>query len=229
MRILDILTEELVTPTVTQKRYNGQFEPQFKAKNDSSKGKIIGQGTQASVKQDPTDPHMVRKHNIRPYSRDGQQDGFNDFINFLINNEFLDNIHFPKVYDIKTIKDRYGRQIHTYRMERLIPHTELTDRELKAVAAANFKGMDLRWIEREKDPDAFNRIAMEQIVVALGEAIGERDTKAIASETLQQAVDITARGLRALGANLDIDSHLNNVMFRRQSTGVVLVINDPFY
>lgn len=230
--MLELLDEELVTPNLSKKQFNGKWlKPHEKTRrNDNSGRKSLGVGTQASVKADPTDPHMVRKHNTRPYGwGERENDGFNEFIEFLIANKAMDNIHFPKVYDIKTIVDSKGRHIHTYRMERLISHRELNKEEIQAVLEQHFASIDTSWmVQNGYKDERYVEFAMEAIVTVMADAI-HGDSSRVTSETLKEALNVCRQAANALGANVDISSHTNNVLFRRQSTGVVPVISDPFY
>lgn len=224
------LMEELVHPEISRKSFGGKFSSYSKNQNliSSTKKKSIGVGTQARVKNDPMDPHMVKKHNTRPYNATHGKgnDGFNIFIDYLITNDLTDNIHFPKVYNIKTITDRDGSFIHTYTMEKLVEFSAVGADQIVSYMDNNLNpdliGTMPEWIV---DEDAKLRWLEPRIERVIDRAVS-LNADVASTETLSEAFNIVYKASREL--NIDSDLHIGNMMWRRSSTGLTLIINDPF-
>lgn len=225
MKIQDLL-EDLVNATIDRKKYNGTL----KTKNDSliRSNKELGNGSQASVKHDPNDPHMVKKHNTKVYPSKpawefGQtNDGYNKYIEFLINNNLTDNIHFPKVYNVKTIVDKDENKIHTYTMEKLVESEHLSEEEVNAFIEHNLIG---RW--KIKLLDEYN--ALEDTCSLISNCIcGYSEALTFFSnEELIEAIKTLTKVKAAIAGQIDLSSY--NIMWRRTPHGMILVFTDPFY
>lgn len=224
------LLEELVQTDMSQKNWNGRFTgmPSDKVYANTHR-RALGVGSHASVKDHPTDPHMVKKHNNNPYGANTrrQYDGFNVFIQYLIDNNLTDNIHFPKVYDLKTINDRDGNRIHAYTMEKLVGFWNVGVDQVLSYFQNHFipgvfpevpdyitKDDDkLRWFEKYVD-DRMHKAIYTNAEIA-------------STESLAEALKIVYKARRETGAAPDLGTE--NLMWRRSASGLVLVINDPLY
>lgn len=235
MHILCLIAEDLINPEMVQKKYSGEFRG--RSRHDiSSRKKELGRGTQASAKNDPNDPHMVKKHNIRPYDLDHRRDGFNHFINYLIQHDLTDNIHFPRVYNIKEITDKNDYVIYTYTIEKLIPYEKASLRELTSFVEHNFSknwylAIMANGLKEEEDGSSHINLKKLSDVVAshiYKTVSGGLDMdEVLRSESLIDALTITRKIGRDMGMPSDL--HAGNLMWRRTSTGLTLIINDPLY
>lgn len=215
MKIQDILDEELVQPNKLERKYAGKFN--YLGSDNNSK-KNLDSGSMASVKQDVNDPHMVIKHNLSPFT--ARDDSYPDFINYLIENK-IENIHFPKVYDIHKIYDRYGRYIYKYRLEKLIP--------LKDASLEEFQ--NFRYNTFDDDHVFENRVSY--MAIDLGIMMRElcnpyspsSKLAILKSESLKEACIIVRNMTKELKTYSDI--YEKNLMWRRGPYGLTLVIIDP--
>lgn len=227
MKILDLLIEDLVNTNWKEKEYNGVLKSRPMGVSDQRKS--LGSGNNASVKPDPNDPHMVRKHNTHTYRSpegfdSGTNDGFNKYIEYLITYNLTDNIHFPKVYDINTIKDKHGQKIHTYRIEKLIESSDVSPEEVEA------------FVHRDLGPDFKNygtgtiaviESACDYLAECILDATWNKERISGLSDTMKDAVKILGQISRVIGQRTDL--HSGNIMWRRTPHGMIFVFNDPFY
>lgn len=221
--------------------YNGRLntrsnstEPKNPQVAVNTANRALGRGTQSSVKDHPTDPHMVKKHNILAYDNDAdwrgtkKRDGFHAFIEYLIEKDLLDNIHFPRVYNIKKIVDSLWNHMHTYTMERLIPLESVTRKEIDAFIEHNIVENLLLTSDFVDDSRYVEEMA-GRAVAFIGRAVDNEGyiDKYIITDSLKEALFI----LKDVGSEIwqALDSHSGNYMWRRTSTGVTLVFSDPFF
>lgn len=232
-----MLLEDLVSPEIRRSNYNGTFKKLYmlpKGVNDNTRAKRLGSGTQASVKDDPNDPHMVKKHNHVTYDRHIEHgrtnDGFNRFVEWLIRRDYVDNVHFPRVYNIKTITDKGGRHIHSYTMEKLIPIQGASPEEMEAFVEKSLHPGAIKPAPKSNYMNARSYVyeTMDLVCNVLTDAFMHGEFSGIKSESLLEACEIMGKFVRAEGVDKS-DLGPDNMMWRRTSTGLVLVLSDPFY
>lgn len=230
MRITDLL-EELIDSSKKEKTYKGTLSlDRFKPRKTSSD--TIAHGSHATVKADKNDPHMVVKHNTRAYKANPTEkdlhfgnynnDGFNEFIEYIINNNLTDNIHFPKVYNITTITDKDGSRVHKYTMERLVNDLDVDEKLRDASIESLVTEEYFKSLEWHDNPFIAFCKSMEHYVR------GNRDLDFITSESLIEALKIVRQAALKIGKNR-LDMHAGNFMWRRTSFGLILVITDPLF
>lgn len=182
----------------------------------------MSRGSFSAVKPDPKDPHMVKKFSVA--GRSESDEGFKAFIMFLHNNDLADNIHMPRVYDIKTVKGRDGIVIDSYRIEKLISMNTLSREDLVSFIHSITDEMDI------DDEYTSGDIGFKILQVMLSDAISKAVSKRNPSfklDSLNEACHIVARALHATGG--DSDMYGDNLMFRRTQQGLQLVFSDPIY
>lgn len=224
MKILDLLEALFNTEVKPDKRYHGYLRQDTGSRTDReiAKGSVF-----SKVKDIKNEPHMVRKYNHRPMDPAAHKlrsvDGFNYFIEQIIERGETDNIHFPRVYAMKKIVDDYKQHIHTYDVEKLIPSSAVTREELLKVCEESFG----------KDDDAldYSKESLEDIISGkVIYALEHNDYDDIESESLLEALHIL-RDIVKSAINLKrghkLDLHVQNIMYRRTPVGTQLVINDP--
>lgn len=227
---------ELIQTTQTSKPFHGSLVLRRDSKhyNRNVLRKELGAGTQSSVKDHPNDPHMVKKHNIRPYpdTLGKQTDGFNQFINYLIEHDLLDNVHFPKVYDIKEIVDQDDRKIYTYTMEKLVPSMSLYRDEIDAFCEKIFTPelaerffTDASMLGRSEETYKYRMFDL--FTQEFDEALNYGRITDIQDESLRDA--FVTLHMISLRLKKSSDLHNGNFMWRRSSTGVQIVFTDPFH
>lgn len=236
MRIQDLLEDQFETDRGEQK-FNGTLKPVYNMRNHE-----LNRGSQAAVKSDKKDPHMVKKYNIRTYHDDDKphrdspnrkDDGFNQFINYLIDHKLMGvNPHFPRVYDIKTITDKTGHRIYTYTVEKLLESTVISKEEMQAFIENDlhpdtiYIDPDIAQYGREKEwiEEAWHRIT-KRLNLCITQMSTARES--IKSETLIECIKILHKLDKEFPNQLDV--HMNNLMWRRTQHGLVLVFNDPIF
>lgn len=225
MKLRDIILFENDKPITSQGTYGGEFKRSW-----TPSPKAIGRGKHSSVKPDPRNPDNVIKHNIRPYPLpDGaDNDGFNVFITYLIDNNLTGNPHFPRVNTVKTLTDKTGSRIHKYNMEKLQPSWKLTPQEFHDFVNQNLVDGVLGLSEEEMEyvDDDFLNNAMGAFVGALANNLPYNKPLAKSTE-LDQAVKIMSRILKETD-HLVLDLNDENIMWRRDGAGLTLVFADPF-
>lgn len=170
-------------------------------------------GNFSVVKPDPTDPHMVRKSSRQSKGPEYADEGFKAFISYLVKNK-IENIHFPRVYDVKTIKGSDGYVVDTFRTEKLINYKDIPDDELDAYASRMMGTED----------SSFYQLSS----LILGKCEGRFAALPFTEQSLDDACKIVYKILSETpGAENDAGTF--NLMFRRTPQGLQLVINDPIY
>ena len=226
---------ELIQTTQSSKQFHGKFGGK-KRENHNRWKKGLGGGTQASVKDHPHDPHLVKKHNVKAYPDDNGKltDGFNSFVNYLIEHDLMDNVHFPKVYDIKEIVDKNGRKIYTYDMEKLVKSEDLSREELEAFCERTFIPEtviefldDAATAPTRGDHEPYRLRLLDKFTNVFDSALNYGNVADLQDESLKFAFEIIHQIATHLQKNSDL--HHSNYMWRRSSTGVQIVITDPFW
>lgn len=221
-----LILEELFQTDRVEKQYGGTLRKQRGRRSGMNE---IGKGTQSAAKFDRNDPHMIVKHSMEPYEKNIRDDGFNAFINYLINNKLMgENIHLPRVYNVKTIRDANGKHIHKYTVEKLIAYNDISKDEILAFAEVHLQPDSMQFSDHEDD-SVFVTNAFRLIAMHLGKCIlyPTLIKDYVRSETLAEALKIIRQASMELGKPEDL--HPGNYMWRRGSTGLTLVFNDPFY
>lgn len=218
---------ELVTPTVTRKKTNLTLRHGNNRRDKD--GSALGQGAFSTVKNDRTDPHMVKKHHYAPIHADDEYiDGYVKFVNYLIANE-ISVTNLPRIYDVKKISDPNQQYIYTYQLEKLTPVSEVGLDEIISLFKRTVKAEIPDRFNNEDDAHKAREILrmmgnMFETAVTYGDYERIKDTSVI--ETLK----VIARFLEvASDDDLGFDmANPNNIMFRRGPYGLQLVITDPF-
>lgn len=212
--------QELLEDLINTTRQNKKFSGAFKRHSDSAppSAKELGHGFFSSVKNDPNDPHMVKKHGIKPSA----EDAYNVFIEYLIDNDLMDNIHFPKVYDITKIQDRNGHTIHTYKIEKLINFNDASTKEAEAFIHRSFDDRATEMMARN-NYGLLSAITMffEDCLMDHPEYVGM-----ITDDSLKEALRVI-KAIEGQDRHIFSDIKSDNMMWRRTPHGLVLVFIDP--
>lgn len=211
------LLENLSSTQIVDKEFHGGF----KRKTGGSGGEE-GVGSFSRVRPSK-EPHQVKKYSHSPLKYD---EGFNIFARYIAEpgKNRMDNIHIPKVYNIKKYTDASGKHIDSYEMERLQSLQTVSKEELEHMWNVYF---NTEWSEHT---DMSMLLGMLQIVI-------DNDTSLdlmIKSQELKEAIFIIRGALDYASKKFgDIrampDLHADNLMIRRTSSGVQLVFSDPIF
>lgn len=220
MKILNLLEGPYQTNVVDKKTNRPLKQFSQKLPDVGMDDKNTPYGVFSMVKPD-IDPHMVKKssRHAMNYSED---EGFKAFIMFLINNNYTDNIHMPRVYDVTTIKGNDGYGIDTYKVEKLLHGNEIDNHLLTTY----LKSLLLDDILDTLDEDNIINYPNQLLANYISRDVGLK-TKSFKSDELNEACRIVAQAIHATGKSSDI--HFNNIMYRRTPTGIQVVINDPLF
>lgn len=200
-----------------------QYQTNFNSVN--TKGKLnrfnqsgkntreLPQGYYSIVRPNKTDPHLVTKTSKRRYDS-SESDSFGEFIKFIYENGYQDNIHMPRVYNWKVLTDSNGNKIYKYDIEKLVNGKDI-DPELM-----------VRYIQSIIPESELRAYDIDYTVLAdfVSHEIDKREGIFLSDE-LNQACDIVADAITALG--VERDTHFNNIMFRQNRYGIQLVFSDP--
>lgn len=206
---------EIFEPSVSNVKTNRAFsrggEPPT-TKNE------LGRGTFSIASTDPSDPHLIKK---RQYIYGGgMQDAFDLYANEIVKNKLWDNIHFPRIYSIKSIEDRTGKKLHKWKIEKLHPLRSLNAKELKYLATRTFN-----------QSVAENVDSWWDFTIHFSSAIRGHYFNDIKDQELAQALELIADMYEKFSKEyprMRLDLHEENMMARRTNLGVQLVITDPF-
>lgn len=180
-------------------------------------------GAYSKVKPD-TDPHLVRKSSLRS-SPEEFTEGFKAFIQFIIDNNFIDNIHMPRVYEVKTIKGSDGYKIDTFRTEKLVGGDEINQEQmqdyLEQVTGDRHDELAAKYGTQFTDKP-------HKLLANIIKGAVHSGKPPFASDELNKACLIVRKAIRSI-PEADNDLHFNNIMFRRTPVGIQVVLNDPVY
>jgi hypothetical protein len=181
-------------------------------------------GVFSTVKNHPTDPHMVVKVKLSPAARDK----FYDYVD-LINGKAADNPFLLRVYKIETIVDEQtGYEDKIAYIEKLEELGSISIAEQDRIASTI---MDFSKLSK----NAYKHMLMaapmradkfsEKIEILLTRSklyFNRDENKYIFNKLYLQALDLLKTDKYAL-----LDFHPYNLMVRRGKYGLQLVINDP--
>lgn len=211
IEMLDLIDEGYTQIQMSDRNYGGRFNMTKAAKREPNE---LGRGLFSKVKHSE-DPHMVDKETIRPLGPDhkNKADGFEFFVKTLVENDLMDNIHFPKVYKAAKSTDSTNTHRHKYTLEKLEPIDGLSDEEFASLVETHM----LR-------PCASVNALADRISGACNSKY-DRDTF-IRMESLRDACEIISEMDDVSDFRMDI--HDGNIMVRRTPHGLQLVFTDPF-
>lgn len=169
------------------------------------------------------EPHFVRKYS-RNKLRQNQIDGFKQFVQYLLDTKNTDNPHFPRIYEMKTVRDKEGYRIESYRVEKLIEYTEIEPDILIQYALSLINGFS----ESDLPYAASAHLVLTQSI----ERAVNKANRPFKDDTLNDACVIVSDAIANLSNEFDRvvnDLHSGNVMYRRTPHGIQVVINDPIH
>lgn len=208
--MLELLGEDITNTRLNTSKYRGQF-----SQADTMPQSEIARGSFSKVLRD-RDPHMVRKQSIRPMGRGAEDlaDGFDSFVEMLIDRDLMDNIHFPKVYKAQRSFDATGQHKSKYVIEKLERYgNQLRRDEITQIEDTHMMpGYD----EDERLPD---RIFDSCRSASARERYIKMDSLKEACAALQDM---------AATSDFRLDLHGHNIMVRRTPHGLQIVLADPF-
>lgn len=173
----------------------------------------LPQGYYSVVRPNKIDPHLVTKTSKRRYDS-SESDSFGEFIKFIYDNGYQDNIHMPRVYNWKVLTDSDGNKIYKYDIEKLVNGKDI-DPELM-----------VRYIQSIIPESELRNYDIDYTILSdfVSNEIDNRQHVFISDE-LNQACAIVAEAIDSLG--VERDTHFNNIMFRQNRYGIQLVFSDP--
>lgn len=210
--MFDIIGEDLAQTQVSDRKYSGQFNydrVRHKTRDE------LGRGAFSKVRPDREDPHMVTKQSVTPLGSNhlDKADGFDAFVKMLIDNDLMDDIHFPKVYKAQKVTDKTGTHKHNYTIEKLEPLKSLSREELASIEDSHMNpGYDEDFPIWERIYDACRSARAREMYIKM--------------ESLKES----CQSLEDMGDYSDfrLDIHRDNLMVRRTPYGLQLVFSDPF-
>lgn len=236
MKLRDLFEDQQHRTTGSESNYSGTFKQAPGAFNDSRSGAY------STVRDDKTDPHMVKKYNHGPMddSPDSEtgQDGYEQFVQWLIKKN-VNNPNIVRVYDAKKIKDSTGKYIYRYQLEKLIEGKALDIDELNGVYERYFNtdaplSISYKHLKNVEGLKRLEGAQLNEIKNDFIRMMGYLCTKTIkgekgliTDETLLEALGIVGEFVKA-HSDLWLDlENAGNIMFRRGQYGYQLVITDP--
>lgn len=222
MKIKKIL--EIIEPQVSSGRYSGSFSGGYKGDYESKdsmsvdKG-TVGRGLFSTVKADK-DPHMVKKYTTN-FEED---DVFDLYVRFIIKNKLHENPYFPRIYNFKEIRDKEGKPLYKYQIEKLQNITNLEKPELEFIIDKLFgNGFFEKHLSGETKRSIIYELA-NAVETAIENDVGNK----IKDDDFKKAAKLIRMFAKSKKCpNCRIDLHQNNIMARRTPYGVQLVITDP--
>lgn len=230
---------ELFEPKVSHHRSKSAPDKAMKAvSNDGYEPKnklvkVLGNGMYAAAIEHENHPGEVTK--VSSQIDDLNRDGYFRYVSNIVKNDRIQsNPYFPKIYKIKIYKTEptntaNSAYFYTMQMEKLYSVKELSEDEVEMLMDKMFHITHSYKTGQENDhtPNVRDMIATIDYAISSG----FKKVKSVNHSTnlkdphLKQAILIIKKLVRNSGLTNDI--HGGNLMFRRTSVGVQLVITDP--
>lgn len=224
MQVKDILilSEQHIDVDRQDKTWRGKFDPiRFEP---SSRRQKLGSGEMtglySKVKDKGGDPHVVKKR-----SKDhvmAKTDPYWFFIDYIIDNDLMDNPYFPKIYKKRRIEDVEGKKMYSLEMEKLFPLHNLSEKEIIAIASRIFSKSFINGELKELS----NNIHESFFMAMRGLMNDTIDIDEVKDKNLIEAIK-TVQLLDKRLNRRSIDISGNNIMVRRSPVGSQIVITDP--
>ncbi len=180
------------------------------------KDKFTHHGSFSGVKNS-SDPHSVNKVNKTPMKED---EGFRVFVDYIVNNGYADNIHFPRVHRTKRIAGPDGYFIDSFKVEKLLPWEDIDGEELLTYLNRHVGIEGLKSYPMVKDGSTkYVGLIMRDLGKYMDDLIDKRSSapvNAFKSDSLNSAIRIIGTLLK-FKDDADPDIHEDNIMFRRYS------------
>lgn len=230
MKLKDLFEDRQHETKASLKNYSGKLSHSDAAWDDPKSGSF------SSVKDDNKDPHMVKKYHHGPLGKQSDDEEIMDayvFFALWMTKQNINNPCLPRIYDIKKIKDKTGKFIYKYQIERLISGTELEVDDLWQIYDRYFvRNENTEKIVKQvkyrfQDPNEAKN--MVRVMGSACEAYIEGKFDMISDDSLKEALDLVAKFVKeysSKGFTLDIENS-GNIMFRRGPYGYQLVLSDP--
>lgn len=169
------------------------------------------------------DPHMVKKYN-KSYDA-SYKDGFVMYAEYVVEYKLWDeSVNFPRIYNTNaTPSDREVGSRYDWRIERLIPWTEVSKEEFKAMVERYFVGP----IVSRFGTGETERVLADGITIMLKRLLEGSSEISARDEGLSVALSWLGSIKKYYNFN-GYDIHKDNIMYRRTPVGLQLVFNDPF-
>lgn len=214
-------------------------------------GQLLGAGAFGHVYGYNKDPGTAEKISNPERVKSLSDDAYYLYLDMLSHNERMqNNPFFPKVYSLKTWKDKIGRVMYDVKMEKLQPLNVLSSEQIIVMGKRYFTNFEnkfnaalkreIQWkaytrprsdkplsdSQKDMNEDALKNAATRAIASCLDESIKEGVTTHIKDSLLRQAM-VLIRGILIRKEDKMNDIHANNIMVRLSPSGPQLVITDP--
>ncbi len=252
MRLYELLTEYEFPQIKTHKRrtppdlYNYEDDDAYHHDDDDPTEynphaenpdiKNLGTGAFASAYQHKDTPHDVTKGSKASYVPDGFQALFTALSK---DKEAQANPYFPRFRSINKFQgeveaghnpEQKKRSSYVLKVEKLEPYSNLSKAERKMLMNKIFTGHGKDIINHNTDKPAYEPKPGWKLAAAVRAALENEDWGdelrwAIRDEKFKEAIEFLQKSAKEY--NYEFDLHSQNMMIRRTSVGVQLVINDP--
>lgn len=244
--IIDVDTRRAVHPSVNFLGHRDRAKLSTvdrEANTDSGLGhntrdsSVLGTGYFYDVDQDE-DPHLVNKRSR--YAFVDSEDAFTIYYEALKNlGQLNSNIHFPRVYGVKTDVDKDDKEHQTFNVEKLVPYDRLNKGQLLSVLRTFYTEEQMKKAVKkakknfEIDSKYGSELELSAYIVTQmvddiePMIIGAMPVEAV-SEELESAIHTLQKIYDNYHPQIHVDFHEDNVMFRVTPHGAQLVFTDPF-
>lgn len=233
MKIQTVLEQ---TPVFQTKQYSKPFGSPNPVRNTSLDNGVpeksgVRAGMFNQVKPHPKEPARVIKRSKQPVDDKKSSyrgDLFYEFVKFLSENDGFSNSHFPRVFNVKTIKDRDGKKVFKYDVEKLNEITDLSANQL-AYVSKNILGSTF------DSPKDF-AFALAQLIADYVNKGKRSSLDAIKNKSVRTAVELIREFVREFNMEIDYgssdrqaiaDRSWANIMLRSTGESPTIVLADP--
>ena len=225
---------EIIQTNIQQSRLGEPFNPQSSMgviRNDRTRTKNAGAFYGMNDKND--DPHEIRKHTLYPTNIKTGIDAFAAYAKVLIENGMSgNNIYAPRIYNVKKSTDSTGEVHYDFDIEKLVASHQISNKDAVAALTPAFESLDMftRIVSASKHTrnggDITGRIGdLLTVMIRYDEIDTDSDDLNALLHVIQDVRETANKSTPRQTYGIDIGP--SNIMYRRTSVGLQMVINDP--
>jgi hypothetical protein len=201
---------------------------------------VLGSGGDARTYGNQDEPGTVTR--VTRTTQDPKKDSYFKYLSTIAKSDRIQrNPYFPKIYNVKIVRDNKGNQAYSVDMERLLDFDTLSAEECVMLGERmffNFAGFAKEYVARRKEivpTQHRDNVSMKSkgtagfvLLKAIEKCInyGEQVATYVKDSRLKEAMMIL-RDLIKRDEDVSPDIHDGNVMVRRGPGGPQLVLTDP--
>jgi hypothetical protein len=225
---------EIIDTEIRSSKFDGEFTDKgygWRQHPDEDADRSMGKGSYYGAFSKEDNPHEIDKLTLDA-RKEGYSDGQAEYVMELVDRKISgNNIFAPRVYDFNKIKDDKDYIHISFTEETLLNAADVDMDEIKVIMDQIFSPTDIDVVYSSADDYSFEvDTNQERVTGGIGrtfELMIKKNNINTLSDDLNEVLELVRELTYADGGKFGLDLHDENIMYRRTSTGVQLVISDP--